>query len=165
MTAPRFAPPESPHPPRTCIRTPAPPPLADGRDAWQHHVARIAAIREEVPLVKTYDLVFRDAATAAAYAFAPGQFNMLYLPGIGEAAFSITSDPRNHTRIGHTVKAVGTVTQALARLREGDEVVVRGPFGTPWPLDDLRGRDVVIATGGVGLASVRAAIQIGRAHV
>jgi NAD(P)H-flavin reductase len=154
MTAPpRFA-----SPLRPCIRTPAPAPLASGRDAWQHHVTRIAATRDEVEGVRTYDLAFRDPAAAAAYAFAPGQFNMLYLPGIGEAALSISSASRDHASVGHTVKAVGNVTQALARLRVGDEVVLRGPFGTPWPLDELRGRDVLIVAGGLGLASVRGVI-------
>jgi NAD(P)H-flavin reductase len=138
--------------------TAPPPPLADHRDAWQHHAMRIAAIRDEVTGVRTYDLVFRDSRAAARYEFAPGQFNMLYLPGIGEAAISISSDPADRSSISHTVKAVGNVTDALARLGVGDEVILRGPFGTPWPLADLHGQDIVIAVGGVGLASVRAAI-------
>lgn len=133
-------------------------PLAEKRDAWQHHATRIVAVRDEVAHVRTYDLAFRDSQMAADYSFAPGQFNMLYLPGIGEAAISISSDHGARGSIGHTVKAVGNVTDALARLGVGDEVILRGPFGTPWPLADLRGHDVVIAVGGVGLASVRAAI-------
>jgi NAD(P)H-flavin reductase len=152
------APPHHESPPRPCIRTPAPEPLALGRDAWQHHVTRIVAIHEEIAGVRTYDLAFRDPDAAAGYAFAPGQFNMLYLPGIGEAAISISSDPRERAFVGHTVKAVGNVTHALERLGVGDEVVLRGPFGTAWPLEELRGRDVVIVTGGVGLASVRSVI-------
>jgi NAD(P)H-flavin reductase len=145
-------------PPRPCIRTPAPEPLAFGRDAWHHHVTRIVAIHEEIAGVRTYDLAFRDPDAVAGYAFAPGQFNMLYLPGIGEAAISISSDPRERAFVGHTVKAVGNVTHALERLGVGDEVVLRGPFGTAWPLEELRGRDVLIVTGGVGLASVRSVI-------
>jgi NAD(P)H-flavin reductase len=152
------APPRIESPPRPCIRTPAPEPLAVGRDAWHHHVTRIVAAHDEVAGVRTYDLAFRDPAAAARYAFAPGQFNMLYLPGIGEAALSISSDPLKRASVGHTVKAVGNVTHALEQLGEGDEVVLRGPFGTAWPLEELRGRDVLIVTGGVGLASVRAAI-------
>jgi NAD(P)H-flavin reductase len=57
------------------------------------------------------------------------------------------------------VRAVGNVTDALARCRVGDEVLVRGPFGTPWPLDRVAGCDVVIVGGGLGLASQRAAIR------
>lgn len=131
---------------------------------WKSRVMRIAAIRDEAPGVRTYTLAFRDGDGDGR--FAPGQFNMLLLPGIGEAAISISAAagddaataPDNHQVIEHTVRAVGNVTQALARLGVGDEVVVRGPFGRPWPLDALRGRDIVIAAGGVGLASLRAAI-------
>jgi NAD(P)H-flavin reductase len=83
---------------------------------------------------------------------------MLLLPGIGEAAISISSDPADTTVIEHTVHALGNVTLALARLGVGDEIILRGPFGRGWPLDELRGRDIVIAAGGLGLASLRAAV-------
>ncbi len=83
---------------------------------------------------------------------------MLLLPGIGEAAVSISSDPEDTDAIEHTVHALGNVTLALARLGIGDEIILRGPFGRGWPLADLRGRDIVIAAGGLGLASLRAAV-------
>lgn len=91
--------------------------------------------------------------------FEPGQFHMLLLPGIGEAAISISSDPEEPATIEHTVHALGNVTLALARLGVGDEIILRGPFGRGWPLEALRGRDIVIAAGGLGLASLRAAIR------
>jgi NAD(P)H-flavin reductase len=128
-------------------------------DPWRSHPTRIAAIRDETPGVRTYALTFEEAAVRAGYAFAAGQFNMLYLPGIGEAAISVSSDPDHHDTIAHTVRAVGNVTEALTRLVVGDHVLVRGPFGTPWPLDGVAGRDVVIVAGGLGLASQRAAIH------
>jgi len=137
---------------------PAPP----GPSPWRSQVARIAAIRAEAPGVWTLDLVFRDRSPDDQ--FQPGQFNMLHLPGIGEAALSISSDPARPTPISHTFRGVGNVTHALARLTIGDEVLVRGPFGTPWPLDAVRGRDIVVAAGGVGLASLRAAICRLAAH-
>jgi NAD(P)H-flavin reductase len=133
-----------------------------GPSPWQSRVTRITAIRAEAPGVWTFDLVFREPGPDTG--FEPGQFNMLYLPGIGEAALSISSDPARPTPISHTFRAVGNVTHALARLTIGDEVLVRGPFGTPWPLDALRGRDIVVAAGGVGLASLRAAICRLAAH-
>ena len=129
---------------------PAPP-----RSPWTSHAMRIALVRDEAPQVRTYVLAFRDGPVA--YAPAPGQFNMLHLPGIGEAAISIASLPDGGT-VEHTVRAVGNVTRALARLGPGDEIFLRGPFGRPWPLEGLQGRDLVIVAGGVGLASLRGAI-------
>ena len=91
--------------------------------------------------------------------------NMLYLPGIGEAAISVSSDPDDRGTIAHTVRAVGNVTEALSRRAAHDQLFVRGPFGTPWPVDAVGGRDVVIVAGGLGLASQRAAIeQCSRRH-
>ncbi|MEX0669877.1 MAG: FAD/NAD(P)-binding protein [Pirellulales bacterium] len=138
--------------------TVASPCAAPVADPWRSHAARIRVITPESPGVRTYELEFEDAAIGHEYRFTAGQFNMLYLPGIGEAAISVSSDPAGRETIAHTVRAVGNVTDALARLRVGDQVLVRGPFGTPWPVDDVTGRDVVIVAGGLGLASQRAAI-------
>lgn len=131
---------------------------ATAADPWRSHPARIVGITPEIPGVRTYDLEFRDAAVRDGYRFAAGQFNMLYLPGIGEAAISISSDAAAPRRLAHTIRALGNVTDALARLGVGDEILLRGPFGRPWPLEPLRGRHVVVVGGGLGLASQRAAI-------
>jgi NAD(P)H-flavin reductase len=80
---------------------------------------------------------------------------MLYLPGIGEAAISLSSDAAEPGQLEHTIRAAGSVTQALARLQSGDQVGVRGPFGSSWPLAACRGHDLVIACGGIGLAPLR----------
>ena len=128
-------------------------------DPWRAHPARILRITPEVPGVRTYDLEFTDPAVRDAYRFAAGQFNMLYLPGIGEAAISISSDAATPRLLAHTVRAVGNVTEALARLDVGDEVLLRGPYGRPWPVESLRGRHALVVGGGLGLASQRAAIH------
>jgi NAD(P)H-flavin reductase len=127
-------------------------------NAWLPHRAIIRDIQKEVPGIQTYHLEFTDPEVAAGYHFLPGQFNMVYLPGIGEAALSVSSDPGLSGPFAHTVRAAGTVTQALARRPPGDEVGIRGPFGTSWPLEACRGQDVIIACGGVGLAPLRPAI-------
>ena len=141
------------------MTAPACPPRSSATDPWRSHPTRIVSILDETPSVRTYELAFEEAAVRAGYGFAAGQFNMLYLPGIGEAAISVSSDPDHRSTIAHTVRAVGNVTDALARLAVGEQVLVRGPFGTPWPIDGVVGRDVVIVAGGLGLASQRAAIR------
>jgi NAD(P)H-flavin reductase len=141
------------------VTAPACPPRLSATDPWRSHPTRIVSILDETPGVRTYELAFEEAAVRAGYGFASGQFNMLYLPGIGEAAISVSSDPDHRGTIAHTVRAVGNVTDALARLAVGEQVLVRGPFGTPWPIDGVAGRDIVIVAGGLGLASQRAAIR------
>ena len=60
----------------------------------------------------------------------------------------------------HTTRIVGTVTKALGKLRPGDGLGVRGPFGSGWPLEQVAGRDVVVVAGGIGLAPLRGALQL-----
>jgi NAD(P)H-flavin reductase len=90
--------------------------------------------------------------------FRPGQFNMLYVFGVGEVPISVSGDAARSGTLVHTIRAVGFVTNALAKLRRGDAVGIRGPFGSSWPLDASEGHDVVIVTGGIGLAPLRPAI-------
>lgn len=125
---------------------------------WHVHVARIAGIHREVPGISTYELVFEDPQVAQRFRFQPGQFNMLYLPGFGESAISISSDPERRETLSHTIRVAGNVTRALARKKVGDQIGARGPYGSPWPMAVCRGHDVVLACGGVGLAPLRPAI-------
>ncbi len=120
--------------------------------------AEITDITKEVDGVATYWFRFTDPAVRAAYSFRPGQFNMLYVPGFGEAAISISSDPEQTDTIGHSVRFVGNVTHAIERLKAGDRVGLRGPFGTSWPMEALTRHDIFIATGGIGLPPLRPAI-------
>jgi NAD(P)H-flavin reductase len=116
---------------------------------------RIARVRRETH--DTFTLELAPANGDAPMRFAPGQFNMLYAFGVGEAAISI-SGATTDERLVHTIRAVGTVTRALQRLKRGDVIGVRGPFGAGWPVEAAKGRDVVIVTGGIGLAPLRPAI-------
>jgi NAD(P)H-flavin reductase len=90
-----------------------------------------------------------------ALAFAPGQFNMLYVFGVGEVPISISGDPTQPHTLVHTTRAVGTVTRAMQALKRGDTVGVRGPFGSAWPAAEATGKDVVLVAGGLGLAPLR----------
>lgn len=104
----------------------------------------------------TFSLRLRPpAAEPAMGRFRPGQFNMLYLFGVGEVPISMSGDPIDENAIVHTIRAVGSVTNGLAQIRPGERLGLRGPFGSSWPTDIARGRDVVVVTGGIGLAPLR----------
>jgi NAD(P)H-flavin reductase len=114
---------------------------------------RIDRVKQETEDTFTLGLEPDDASTRISYL--PGQFNMLYVFGVGEVPISISGDPANTTRLEHTTRRVGTVTTAMGLLKPGDMIGVRGPYGTHWPVTEEAGRDVLIIAGGIGLAPLR----------
>ena len=114
---------------------------------------------DETNDVFTLRLRIADGHRGSAYRFHPGQFNLLYLYGVGEVPISIVSDRRDPALLDHTIRNVGRVTAGLARLRAGDHIGLRGPFGRGWPLRAAEGRDIVIVTGGLGCAPSVAVIR------
>ncbi len=93
------------------------------------------------------------------FTFSPGQFTMISAFGTGEVPISISGDPDRPGPLIHTVRAVGMATQAICDAKPGQRLSVRGPFGRPWPTEQLQGVDVVIVAGGIGLAPLRPAIH------
>lgn len=124
---------------------------------WLPRPVTIEEVVQEVPGIATYRLAFSNPDSAPNCRFQPGQFNMLYLPGVGESAISISSDPGDSVLL-HTIRIAGNVTRALARKKVGEQIALRGPYGSSWPMEACKGKDVVIACGGVGLAPLRPAI-------
>jgi NAD(P)H-flavin reductase len=138
-------------------RTAAPPrlPPVCGLDAMMPVATRIVAVREENFNTRTFQLQIIDESVRPIYRWSPGQFNMLYVPGVGEAAISISSDAEQPEHLEHTIRMVGSVTRAILKVGEGGVIGLRGPFGHGWPLERLEGRDLVIVGGGIGLAPLR----------
>jgi len=117
---------------------------------------RIQRVKQETD--DTFTLELAPADSGEGHAFAPGQFNMLYVYGVGEVPISISSDPGDSPVIQHTTRVVGTVTKAMRLLKRGDMLGIRGPYGTHWPVENATGRDIVIVAGGIGLAPLRPAL-------
>ncbi len=126
-----------------------------GTDPMRPRPFRVVDIWREVSDTFSMKLEAEDGGPTV---FAPGQFNMLYVFGIGEIPISVSSDPSDKTSMIHTTRAVGKVSQALNTLKAGASVGVRGPFGTSWPLDVAEGMDLIFVAGGIGLAPLRPAI-------
>ncbi len=128
-------------------------------DSGVPHEAEVVERIQESPTIFTLRLRFTDPVQHTAFRFEPGQFNMLYLYGVGEVAISIVSDPEDEKLFGHTIRVVGRVTRGLAQLKAGDRLGVRGPHGRGWPLKQAEGRDVMVITGGLGCAPVVSVIN------
>ncbi len=117
---------------------------------------QITAITELTPREKLFRLIRSDGTPLGHL---PGQFIQLSLLGWGEAPLSIASSP---TRAGYFelgVRRAGQLTTALHRMTVGDTVGVRGPFGRPFDLAALKGEDLLLISGGCGLAPLRSLIQ------
>ena len=112
----------------------------------------VRRVRRETRDTRTLELGTVGGESAA---FTPGQFNMVYLFGQGEVPISISGDPAHPERLVHTVRAVGKATTALANLKRGAAVGIRGPFGSHWPVESAEGKDVMVVAGGIGLAPLR----------
>ena len=114
---------------------------------------RIQRVLREIPDTFTMELEREDGEDIPQ--FDPGQFNMLYVFGVGEIPISISGDPDKRRPLVHTTRAVGTVSKAMRDLKPNDTIGIRGPFGSSWPIKQAEGKDIVIAAGGIGLAPLR----------
>ncbi|MGA2793092.1 MAG: FAD/NAD(P)-binding protein [Roseiarcus sp.] len=134
---------------------PPEPAAAPAADPMAPTAARVTRVRRELSDIWTLDI----EPGPAGFPFAAGQFNMLYAFGVGEAAISISGDPAEPETLIHTIRAVGKVSGALTRLKPGDFVGLRGPFGAGWPVEAAVGSDIVVIAGGLGLAPLRPALH------
>lgn len=123
---------------------------------------RIQRFKRET--MDTFSMEFKPVSGEKEFRFAPGQFNMLYVYGVGEVPISISGDPTNPSVLVHTTRAVGNVTKVMNKLKPGDTIGVRGPLGTSWPVEKAENKDVVIVVGGIGLAPLRPVIYHLLAH-
>jgi NAD(P)H-flavin reductase len=135
------------------VETPAEP----GVNFFLPTPARIVKLTPLTKLETVFTLELPDGLTLG---HRPGQFVEVSVLGVGEAPISISSSPsRSDSRFELCVRKVGDVTAALHSLSLGDTVWVRGPFGRGFPVEKFRGKDVLFAPGGLGLAPLRSAIN------
>jgi NAD(P)H-flavin reductase len=122
------------------------------------HIVVIERIIEETPSVRTFHFNFKDKKLQKEFSFESGQFAQYSVFGIGEAPFCISSSPTRRDHLEFAAQRVGKVTNALHRLGVGAEIGFRGPYGNSFPLDFLKGKNLVFVGGGIGLAPLRSLI-------
>ena len=123
-------------------------------------IARIDKIIQETPDIRTYRLKFRDEALMEKFTWMPGQFVEFSLLGSGECTFCIASSATRKGYFDCSIKRAGVVTADIhTQLDEGDDVGIRGPYGNWFPLEEIKGKNLLFVGGGIGLAPLRSLIQ------
>lgn len=119
-------------------------------------LCRLQSVSDLTPIEKNFRLLRLDGEP---FGHQPGQFVQISVFGIGEAPLSVASSPTRGPYLDLGVRRVGRLTDALHQMAPGDEIGIRGPFGTCFDPKAIGGKDVVLISGGCGLAPMRALIQ------
>ena len=117
---------------------------------------KIIAVTELTAAEKLFRLRLADGSPLGHL---PGQFVQVSLLGWGEAPISVASSPTRDGCFELGVRLAGSLTAAMHELKPGDTIGIRGPFGRPFNLPQLRGQDLLLISGGCGLAPLRSLIQ------
>jgi len=112
--------------------------------------AVVVEVISETPTIRTIRFKPKEEIT-----FVTGQFVEITVPGVGEAPFTPSSKPSVKDVMEVTVMKVGKVTEKVHELQVGDTIGVRGPFGQGYPLDEFKGKEVLVVGGGCGFAPLR----------
>ena len=108
--------------------------------------------------IKSFDLAFASSEDEASFSYTPGQFCELSIFGQGEAPFGIASSPTEKGFVRFTVSRAGVFTSKLHSLQAGDMIGMRGPLGNHFPIDMMRGKDIVVIGGGFAFTTLRSLI-------
>ena len=108
--------------------------------------------------IKTIELEFKKEEDYKAFDYIPGQFAEISLIGKGECPIGIASSPTEEGSIKFTIKKMGTVTSEFHNCEVGDTVGVRGPCGNGWPMEDLKGKNIVVIGGGFAFSTLRSLV-------
>ncbi|KXB06160.1 oxidoreductase [candidate division MSBL1 archaeon SCGC-AAA382A20] len=126
------------------------------KNIFDSEKATIVSIRDLTEKEKLFEI---ELDSAKSLNHEPGQFIELFVPGYGEAPFSVSSSPSKDGPFELCIRGVGRVTNAIHRAEEGDKVGVRGPFGNGFDVDFLKGKDLLFIGGGLGLVPLRSLIN------
>ena len=118
-------------------------------------MATVVEVIEETPNIKSFRLILNDDDKMKAFSFQPGQVGQLSIFGAGESTFVINSSPTRMDYLQFSVMRVGEVTTRLHQLKPGDQIGVRAPLGKPFPVEDMKGKNIIFIGGGIGMAPLR----------
>ena len=115
--------------------------------------------------IKTFKVTLDEPQVRENWSHRPGQCAMIGVLGVGESMISISSSPTDGPFLRFSVMRMGKVTQALHQLEAGDKMMVRGPYGNSFPVEDWQGKKILTVGGGVGQAPLRPIVEYVRANL
>ena len=125
---------------------------------YKPKLVEIKDIIDETPDIKTFRLQFKNPELQNNFRFKAGQFAEYSVFGEGECTFCIASSPTRPEYLECSFKLAGKTTSAMTKLNVGDTMGLRGPYGNSFPLEQMKGKNIVFIAGGIGLAPVRCII-------
>jgi len=123
------------------------------------YLGTLVGVKDLATDIKLFQVELNDAQARQRFTYRPGQFAFLSAFGVGEAPFGLASIPSRGTALEFAIAKVGTVTAALHAMEEGSMVGVRGPMGNCFPLEEIKGKNVIVLGGGIGGAPLRPVIH------
>jgi len=126
---------------------------------YQPQLARIVRVTPQVQDNSLFTFLFEDSEQAGSFHYQPGQFVELSILGVGECPISISSAPTRRGYLELCVRRSGRVTNALYQLKENDLVGLRGPYGNGFPIASMRGSNLLLIAGGLGMAPIRSLLN------
>jgi NAD(P)H-flavin reductase len=128
-------------------------------NAMKPFLGKLVEIQDMAPEIKFFRVEMLNGDGEAFYDYKPGQFAFVSAFGVGEAPFGIAGTPDRSDTIEFAVQRHGAVTTEMHEMGSGDIVGVRGPLGNWFPMDDFKGKDLLVLGGGIGGAPLRPVIQ------
>lgn len=125
---------------------------------FQTYDARILEIRELTPREKLFTLRFVDPEINGEFTYKPGQFVIVDIRGFGEFPISLCSSPTRTGYLQLCVRRIGRMTKYMHKLREGDIIGIRGPYGNGFPMEEMEGSNLLLVAGGLGMAPLRSVL-------
>jgi NAD(P)H-flavin reductase len=132
---------------------------SNGHNAMKPYMGRLMEIHDMAPEIKLFKVEMLNGSSEAFRTYRPGQFAFVSAFGVGEAPFGIAGTPQRGDAIEFAVQRHGAVTTGMHEMGEGDILGVRGPLGNWFPMDDFKGKDLLVLGGGIGGAPLRPIIQ------
>ncbi|NPV88218.1 cytochrome-c3 hydrogenase subunit gamma [Coprothermobacteraceae bacterium] len=124
-------------------------------DLYKLNKAHVVRVFDLTDKEKLFVFRFDDKDLASTWTYKPGQFVQIAVPGVGESTISITSSATRKGFFELCIRKVGRVTSVIHKLRPGDVVGIRGPYGNGFPMEAMEGKDLLLIASGLGMAPLR----------